>query len=285
MRPLSTAAISFGMVSIPVRLYSSADTSSAVGFNRIHKDCGSRLKQQYICARDGDIVPREDMVKGYEFSRDQYVIFTDQEIKALEAVKSDTIDIVEFVPLASVDRINLEKVYFLSPAKGGDRPYKLLATALTKTGKAGIARYAARGKGYLVMIRPMGDGLAMEQLHYANDLRNFDDVELPDVEVNEAEVDLAIQIIEQVSVAEYDAGKYSDEVRARILELIDQKIAGNDITEAPVVQQEEKIVDLMDALKATLAQKGQGNDGGKELAKSAGKGAKSAKGKLKSVSS
>ena len=276
MRPLSTAAISFGMVSIPVRMYSSADTSSSVSFNRIHKDCGSRLKQQYICAKDGDIVPKEDMVKGYEFARDQYVLFTQEEIKALEAVKSDTIDIVEFVPLSSVDRINLEKVYFLSPGKGGDRPYKLLSIALQKTGMAGIARYAARGKGYLVMIRPMGDGLAMEQLHYADDLRSFDEVNLPeDVEVQDAEVDLAVQIIEQVSVDEYDPAKYSDEVKARVLELIQEKIDGNDITEAPTAPAEEKIVDLMDALKATLASKGD------EKPKSAKKG----KGRLKSVSS
>ena len=277
MRPISNASISFGMVSIPVRLYSSADTSSSVSFNQIHKDCGSRLKQQYICAKDGDIVPKEDRVKGYEFSRDQYVLFTDEEIKALEAVKSDTIDIVEFVPLSSVDRINLEKVYFLSPGKGGDRPYKLLSMALSKTGKAGIARYAARGKGYLVMIRPMGDGLAMEQLHYADDLRSFDEVNLPqDVEVKDAEVELAIQIIDQVSVDEYDPAKYSDEVKAKILELIDQKIAGNDITEAPIVEAEEKIVDLMDALKATLAAKG------KDKPKAANKG--KGKGRLKSVS-
>jgi len=234
------------------------------------------MKQQYICAKDGDIVPKEDMVKGYEFSRGQYVLFTGEAIKALEAVKSDTIDIVEFVPLSSVDRINLEKVYFLSPGKGGDRPYKLLSIALQKTGKAGIARYAARGKGYLVMIRPMGDGLAMEQLHYADDLRSFDDVNLPeDVEVKDAEVDLAIQIIDQVSVDGYVPAKYSDEVKSRILELIDQKIAGNDITEAPVVETEEKIVDLMDALKATLAAKGNDKP----------KAAKKGKGRLKSVSS
>lgn len=276
MRPLPTAAISFSMVSIPVRLYSSADTSSAVSFNRIHKDCGSRMKQQYICAKDGDVVPKEDMVKGYEFSRGQYVLFTAEEIKALEAVKSDTIDIVEFVPLSSVDKINLEKVYFLSPGKGGDRHYKLLSIALQKTGKAGVARYAARGKDYLVIIRPMGDGLAMEQLHYADDLRSFDDVNLPeDVEVKDAEVDLAVQIIDQVSVDEYVPEKYSDEEKSRILELIDQKIAENDITEAAVVATEEKIVDLMDALKATLAAKGNDKP----------KAAKKGKGRLKSVSS
>lgn len=259
MRPIASASISFGMVSIPVKLYSSADSSSSVTFNRIHKDCGSRLKQQYICARDGDIVPREDMVKGHEFSRDQYVLFTTEEIKALEAVKSETIDIVEFVPLQSVDRINLEKVYFLSPGKGGDRPYKLLSMALQKTGKAGIARYAARGKGYLVMIRPMGEGLAMEQLHYADDLRSFDDVSLPtDVEVKDAEVELAIQIIDQVSVDQYVPSKYSDEVKAKVLQLIQSKIEGNDITEAPVIESDEKIVDLMQALKASLAAKGGG---------------------------
>ena len=145
MRPIASASVSFGMVSIPVKLFSSADTSSSVSFNRIHKDCGSRLKQQYICAKDGDIVPKEDMVKGYEFTRGQYVLFSNDEIKALEAVKSETIDIVEFVPIDTVDRMNLEKVYFLSPGKGGDRPYKLLSIALRRTGKAGIARYAARG--------------------------------------------------------------------------------------------------------------------------------------------
>ena len=257
MRPMATASISFGLVSIPVRLFSSADTSSSVSFNRIHKDCGSRLKQQYICAKDGDIVPKDDMVKGYEFSRDQYVLFTNEEIKALEAVKSETIDILEFVPLDSVDRINLEKVYFLGPGKGGDRAYKLLSLALKQTGKAGIARYAARGKGYLVMIRPMGDGLAMEQLHYADDLRSFDDVDIPtDVEVKDAEVDLAIQIIQQVSVDTYDASKYSDEVKEKVLQLIQKKIDGNDILEAPVIEADGKIVDLMEALKATLATKG-----------------------------
>ncbi|HAK53667.1 MAG TPA: hypothetical protein DCM54_17450 [Gammaproteobacteria bacterium] len=141
---------------------------------------------------------------------------------------------------------------------------------------AGIVRYAARGKGYLVMIRPMGDGLAMEQLHYADDLRSFDEVNLPeDVEVQDAEVDLAVQIIEQVSVDEYDPAKYSDEVKSRVLELIQEKVEGNDITEAPTAPAEEKIVDLMDALKATLASKGDEKP----------KSAKQGKGRLKSVSS
>ncbi|MEM7362956.1 MAG: Ku protein [Pseudomonadota bacterium] len=256
MRPIASASISFGMVSIPVKLFSSADTSSAVSFNRLHKECGSRLKQQYICSKGCGVIPREDMIKGYQFARDQYVTLTDEEIKALEAVKSETIDIVEFVPLETVDRINLEKVYFLSPGKGGDRPYRLLSIALQRTGKAGIARYAARGKGYLVMIRPMGDGLAMEQLHYADDLRSFDEVEVPDVDVKDAEVDLAIQIIEQVSVEDYDPTKYNDEVKEKVLEQIQQKIDGKEVIEMPQEPAEEKIVDLMDALKASLANKG-----------------------------
>ncbi len=258
MRPISSAAISFGMVSIPVKMFSSADSSSAISFNQIHKDCGSRVKRQYVCSSGCGVLERDDLVKGYEFTRGQYVLFTREEIKAIEAVKSDTIDIVEFVPLDSVDRINMEKVYFLAPGKGGDRPYKLLSMALRRTGKAGIARYASRGKGYLVMIRPMGDGLAMEQLHYADELRSFDDVELPeDVEVTDAEVDLAVQIIDQVSVDAYDPSQYKDEVKERVLELIQQKVDGNDITEAPVVEAaEEKIIDLMDALKQTLATQG-----------------------------
>ena len=193
------------------------------------------------------------MVKGYQFARHQYVTFTNEVIKALEAVKSETIDIVEFVPLETEGRINLEKVYFLSPGKGGDRPYKLLAIALQKTG---IVRYAARGKGYLVMIRPMGDGLAMEQLHYADDLRSFDEVELSDVELKDAEVDLAIQIIDQVSVEDYDPTQYNDEVKGKILELIQQKVDGKEVIEMPQAPAEEKFVDLMDALRASRALKG-----------------------------
>ena len=196
------------------------------------------------------------MVKGYQFARHQYVTFTNEEFKALEAVKSETIDIVELVPLETVGRINLEKVYFLSPGKGGDRPYKLLAIALQKTGKAGIVRYGARGKGYLVMIRPMGDGLAMEQLHYADDLRSFDEVELSDLELKDAEVDLAIQIIDQVSVEDYDPTKYNDEVKGKILELIQQKVDGKEVIEMPQAPAEEKFVDLIDALRASRASKG-----------------------------
>ena len=196
------------------------------------------------------------MVKGYQFARHQYVTFTNEEFKALEAVKSETIDIVELVPLETVGRINLEKVYFLSPGKGGDRPHKLLAIALQKTGKAGISRYAARGKGYLVMIRPMGDGLAMEQLHYADDLRFFDELELSDLELKDAEVDLAIQIIDQVSVEDYDPTKYNDEVKGKILELIQQKVDGKEVIEMPQAPAEEKFVDLIDALRASRASKG-----------------------------
>ena len=255
-RSIASATISFGLVSVPVNLFSSSESSAAVSFNMLHAKCGSRLKQQYICAGEGTVVEKDEVTKGYEFSKGQYVRFTPDEIKALDEKATNAIDIAEFVPLAAVDRIYLEKVYYLGPGKGGDRAYRLLVAALADTGRAALGQYSARGKQYLVLLRPMGNMLVMEQLHYAGELKSADEVPLPDVAIKDAELALARQLIEQASVEEFRPENYRDTVRDRILEAIQQKVEGQDITAAPAEAPQTKIIDLMDALKASLAKRG-----------------------------
>ncbi len=251
-RAISSATVSFGLVSIPVKVYSSGETSRAVSFNLLHKDCGSRLKQQYICPEHAEKVERDDMVKGYEFTKGQYVIFTPEELKALEEKSTQAIEITEFVPEQDVDRVWLDRVYYLGPDKGGDRAYKLLSETLRRTGRSAIARYAARGKGYLVMIRPLGEGLVMEQLRYADEVRSFDEVPLGEATLKEDEIKLAVQLIEQAARDSFDPGAYHDEVKDRIHELIQKKVDGEDITKAPVEAPKTQIIDLMAALKASI---------------------------------
>jgi DNA end-binding protein Ku len=252
-RAISTATISFGLVSIPVKLYSAAESQSALSFNQIHKKDGARVKQQLVNSRSGEVVPREEIVKGYEFAKGQYVLFEPEELKALEAAATHTIDIVEFLKAEQIERQFLDKVYYLGTDKGGARAYKLLAMALGETGRIGIGKYAARGKQYLVMVRPMQNGLVMEQLHYPAELRSFAEVPIEDATVKPAEHKLATQLIEQAASEKFEPESYRDEVRERMLELIQKKVEGEDITVAPTAEPEHKIVDIMEALKASLA--------------------------------
>jgi DNA end-binding protein Ku len=252
-RALSTATISFGLVSIPVKLYSAAESKAALAFNQIHKKDGSRVKQQLISSRTGEVVPREEIVKGYEFAKDQYVLFEAEELKALEAAATHTIDITEFLKAEQVERRYLDKVYYLGTEKGGARAYKLLARVLVDTGRIAIGKYAARGKQYLVMVRPMENGLVMEQLHYPDELRAFSEVPIEDADVKPAELKLATQLVEQAASDAFNPESYKDEVRERMLALIQRKVEGEDITLAPTAEPEHKIIDIMEALKASLA--------------------------------
>jgi DNA end-binding protein Ku len=254
-RSIGNATISFGLVSVPVNLYSSAESKASVSFNMLHKKCGGRLKQQYICPKDNnEVVERNDTVKGYEFAKDQYVILSTEELKAIEEKATQTIDVIEFVPLAKVDREYLEKVYYLGPDKGADRAYRLLAAALLETGKAAIGQYAARGQQHLVLLRPLNGVLVMEQLHYADEVRPTTEVTVPEGEVKPMELALAKQLIDQTSNENFEPQKYKDTVRERVLETIQRKVEGQDITTdiAPETGG-GKIIDLMDALKASLA--------------------------------
>jgi DNA end-binding protein Ku len=257
-RPIASANISFGLVSVPVKLFSAAESSANVSFNWLHKKCGTRLKQQYFCPTDEEIVEKDEMIKGYEFSKGQYVLFNPEEIKALEEKATNSIDINEFVPLDKVERVYLEKVYYLGPDKGGEKAYKLMAEALKDSKRAALGQYAARGKQNLVLVYPQDGRLIMEQLHYANEVRKTSEVDLPDTQVKPAELTLAKQLIEQGATDEFNPQAYHDQVRDRVLESIQQKVEGHEITAEPEQAPETKVLDLMEALKASLGKASSG---------------------------
>ncbi len=253
-RAMGSGTIAFGLVSIPVKLFTSSATSNAISFNQIHKTCGSRVRQQLVCAKEDVVVGRDEIVKGYEFAKDQYVLFTEEELKTLEEQGTGGIDIAEFVPLDSVDPVYFDKAYYLGPDKGAGRAYHLLRNAMKDTGLCAIASYAARGKQYLVLLRPVEDGIVMQQLHYQHELRAFSEVDIDKTTVKESELDLAIRLIKQAAGKRFSPERYKDEVRARIEALIERKIEGEDITEAPKETPRAQVIDLMSALKASLGE-------------------------------
>ena len=218
----------------------------------IWKERGIRVRQQYIDPADGTVVPKEEIVKGYEFAKGQYVLFTKEELEVVEAPKSDEIEIVSFVPADTVGRLYFNKAYYLGPDKGGARAYRLLSAALRKTERVAIAKHATRGKQYVVMIRPHGEGLLLEQLFYAEEIRHFDEVPLEEGDVNEAELTLAIQLIDQAADDDFDSTQFKDEVREKTLELIQSKVDGQEITAAPAEESKTQIIDLMAALRASI---------------------------------
>jgi len=250
---IGSATISFGLVSVPIKLYSTSESRASISFNWLHKKCGSRLKQQYWCPKDDVKVEKDEMVKGYEFSKGQYVTFTPEELKALEEKATNAIDIISFVPLAAVERIYLDRAYYLGPDKGGDRAYRLLVESLKETGRAALGQYAVRGQQYLALVRPLGDVLVLEQLHYADELKAAADVPQGETKIKPAELSLAKQLIEQSSTDEFHPEEFKDTVRGRVMEAIQQKVEGQDITEEPAEAPKAKIIDLMEALKQSLA--------------------------------
>src|SRR5213083_997204 len=250
---IGSATVSFGLVSVPVQLYAAGESKAAISFNWLHKKDGARLKPQYVCSKDGEKVARPEMIKGYEFQKGQYVTFTPDELKALEERGTGAVDIQEFLPAEQVDRIYLDRTYFLGPDKGGERAYKLLAEALQKTKRVAIGQYAARGKQYLIMVRPLKGGLVMEQLRYADEIRDIAEVPIPKVEVKKPELDLAIKLIDQAAIEAFDAKKYKDNVRDRMMEQIERKVEGKQITEEPEEAPKAKVLDLMAALRQSLA--------------------------------
>ena len=252
-RSIASLTVSFGLVSIPVKLFSATEASRAISFNLLHKTCGSRLKQQYICVKEEIPVSREDMAKGYEFAKDQYVMFSPEELKALEEVGTHTADIAEFVPIASIDPVYFDKAYYLAPDKGGAKPYALFAKALRESGRCALGRWAARGKQYIVMIRPVEEGLAMQQLLYADEVRKIGDIEIPKTEVKDAELKLARQLIEAQASDKFDPSAYKDEVRARIEAAIAKKVEGQEIAVSEAAPEGGgQVIDLMEALRASL---------------------------------
>ena len=251
-RAIATGQIAFGLVSIPIKLFSAAESSEKISFNMLHKDCGSRIQQQLFCPKDERTIDRTEVVKGYEFSKGQYVLLADEEIKQLEEKSTQQIDITEFVKSDLIDPIYFAKPYYLGPDKQGSRAYALLARALQETGRWAIAKYAARGKGYLVIIRPLGKGLVMQQLYYPNELRSLDEIDLGDAEVKDNELKMAIQLAEMSASDAFHPENYRDEVQERMRALIQRKVEGEEITSALLDEPKAQVIDLMEALRKSL---------------------------------
>jgi len=262
-RAISGGTISFGLVSIPVQLYSATQASAGVSFNLLHAKCGTRVKQQYICPLDNEIVPRDQMVKGYEFAKDQYVTFTSDELKAMEEKATQTIDIAQFVPADKIDPVYFDKAYYLGPEKGGEKAYRLLAEVMRETKRVAVARYAARGKQYIVMLRAAegaqgGSGIVMQTLLYGDEVRPFSEVPIGDATVREGELNLAKQLVDQIASETFNPNDYEDDVRKRIQADIDRKVQGQEIAAAAPLPEPARVIDLMEALKASLGARTKG---------------------------
>src|SRR5438876_3293899 len=251
-RAFASAQISFGLVSIPVRLFTATEASEKISFNMLHKDCGSRIQQQLYCPKDERTIERTETIKGYEFSRGQYVTFSEEELKTLEEKATQTIEISEFLPRETIDPIYFAKANYIAPDKGGARAYLLLSKALEQTGRWALAKYAARGKMYLVILRPLGKGMVMQQLYYPNEIRAMDELDLGDAVVKDNELKMAVQLAEMGAADEFHPENYRDEVSDRVRAMIQQKIDGEEITTDLGEQPKAHAIDLTQALKRSL---------------------------------
>ena len=253
-RSIASLTVSFGLVSIPVKLYSATQARASISFNLLHAKDGSRLRQQYVCIKEDVVVERDEMIKGYEFAKDQYVTFTADELKALEEESTGTVEITEFVPDEKIDPIYYDKAYYLAPDKGGAKPYALLSEGMRSTGRCALARWAARGKQYLVQLRPVADGLMMQQLLYSDEVRPMSEIEIQHSPVKEAEPKLAVQLIDQISADEFNPKAYEDDVKKRIEAAVEKKISGKEISVSPAAPTGKgaQVIDLMEALRASL---------------------------------
>ena len=251
-RSIGNTLISFGMVSIPAKVFSSGETSDKIDFHLLDAETGCRVKQQYVRATDASVVVgRDEMVKGYEFAKDQYVRFTADELKALDEAGSHAIDITEFVYSDLVDPVFYGDLYYLAPDKGGERGYKLLVEAMRKTGRSAVAKYANRGKTHLVMLAPRGEGMTMRYLRYADEVRLMGEIPLKAAVVKDAEIALAVQIVEQNSSDAFRPENYKDEVKARVRAAIEAKVNGAEFT-LPCEATHPAEFDLMSALQASV---------------------------------
>jgi DNA end-binding protein Ku len=251
-RSIGSSTISFGLVSVPCKLYTSC-SAEKVAFHLINAPTGNRLKQQYVDAVDGKIVPKEDMIKGFEYAKDKCVTFSVEEIKGLEADRTNIIDIVEFIPANSVDLVAVEKSYYLGPDKGADKGYLLLSQIMDSEKVIAVGRWSTRGKDELVLVRSYRGGLILHQMYYANEVRSFDEVfaGVAKIALSEKETNLGVKLIEQLSVDAFDPSKYADEYAQRVIEAAQAKVAGGEIKMLPA-STTVPMSDLFAALQASI---------------------------------
>lgn len=251
-RSIGSGTISFGLVSIPFKVFT-ATSAKSVSFNMLHKACGSRLKQQLLCPVENVVVERSDTVRGFEYARDQYVRFTEDELKSMEAARTGVLELQEFVPAATVDFLYIEKTYFIGPDKGADRAYSLLSQSLERNQKLAVGRFAQRGKDNLVIVRPYKSGLILHECYYADEVRSFDDVEVAGpFEFKPIEQDLADKLIQQLERDTFEPSRFRDEWADRVKEAVDKKVAGEEVSVAPEAPKAQ-IIDLLEALKRSVA--------------------------------
>jgi DNA end-binding protein Ku len=268
--PIGSANISFGLVSIPIRMYTAA-SGGGVSFNQLHPKCGGRVRQQLICPTCNEVVERGTLSKGYEFAKDQYVQFTEDELKALEGEASRMIDIAEFVPLVQVDPIYFEKTYYLGPDKGGEKAYRLLTDAMKAEGRVALAKYVMRGKENLVLIRASQDGLMLHTMYFADEIRDFGEVDKgEDAKLKPGEMELAKRLVNELAVDKFKPEQYADEYRERVLAAVEQKVEGKEVTSIAPQAQRAQVIDLMDALKQSLGKRGSSSSGSDGASKKAG---------------
>ncbi|MBI4514785.1 MAG: Ku protein [Deltaproteobacteria bacterium] len=257
-RAIASGTISFGLVSVPVKLYT-ATRSQSLSFNLLHARDKSRLRQQYVCATCGEVVERSAMAKGYEYAKDQYVVLAEDELKAIEEQSDQSIEIEEFVPISAVDPLYFEKAYLLGPDKGGHKAYRLLCEAMAKAGQGAVGKFSTRGKQQLVLLRQAQGGLLMHALYYAGEVASFAEIDRGEgAALKPGEIELAVQLIEQLASPSFAPEKYDDTYRKKALAMIEQKIQGQEVVAAPAQAPRAQIIDLMEALKASLEAKRRG---------------------------
>ncbi|WP_027820961.1 non-homologous end joining protein Ku [Paraburkholderia bannensis] len=252
-RSIASLSLSFGLVSIPVRLFSATESSATIRFHLLAPD-GSRLEQQYVSKSTGKKVERAEMTKGYEFEKGKFVVFTPDELKALEESPSHLVEIVAFVPDKAVDPLYYDKAYFIAPDKRGGKPYSLLQRALQASGRCALASWNNKGKTCMVQIRATDDGMVFQQLLWSAEVRSLKDLDIEHAPVSAAELKLALQIIAQGESDSYDPDQYENVEQKRVLAAIDAKIEGQQIV-APAEESAPsggQVIDLMDALRASL---------------------------------
>jgi len=256
-RPIANGNISFGLVSIPVKLFSAA-RSKSVSFNLLHEKDRSRIQQKIYCPVDDAIIDRSELVRGYEIEKGRYVIFTDEELKNLEASGNDhSIEITEFLPLSEVDPVYFEESYFLESDHGAGKAYRLLTDAMASSERVALGRYTMRGKEHLVLLRPYAKGLMLHTLYYSDEVKAADEFDRSVNEsVKETELTLAKRLIDDLTQKKFDPSQYHDTYRERVIGAAQHKIAGEEVTAAPKAAQRGQVIDLMAALKASLEKRG-----------------------------
>jgi len=249
-RALLTGSLVLGLVTVPVRVYT-ATSSEAIAFHLLHDRCGSRVQYRSFCPTCGVAVTRDELVRGFEFAKDEYVRFTEEEVKRIEEQPGRVIDVQEFVPRASVDPVYFDRTYYLGPGKGGEEAYQVLRRAMADLDRVAVAKYTMRGAPRLVLVRPVGEGFHLHTLHWADEVASFAEVERPDVAVRPAELNLAVRLIEDLAQPEFRPEQFADEYRERFLAAMERKRAGETLPTAEP-QAPPPTDDLMATLKKSF---------------------------------